>query len=239
MNEGRRREVIVLMATDPTFAERVRAHPDAIAAEYGLDAADLAVLESLRNDSSEEGAVKLNPRLSKSSLFFGGAGHAMGHAEAHSSHHEGASEFSLLKCDGRAGLLKCNGYTGPLTCNPHSLLLCNGDPGPGVANAHAGLLCDSHAGLVCNSHAGLVCNSHAGLVCNSHAGLVCDSHAGLVCDSHAGLLCNSHAAHDGAASGGDGGDGLRPIVIPPGSLEQSDTAGTSPVEAQAFEKPSE
>ena len=118
MTSARRREAIVKMATDAGFAERVRTEPDSVAQEYGLDPSDMAVLEALREDAGGEAAV-LDPRLSKSALFFGSGGaHAVSHSHV-------------------AGFV-CNGHVSGFVCNEHVSGL--------VGNGHAsGLVCDGHA----------------------------------------------------------------------------------------------
>src|SRR5450755_5196287 len=108
MSEARRREASVRMATDPAFAERLRTDPQGAAGEFGLDDDDLAVLGALGEDAGGDDAVKLGQRLSKSSLFFGGAAHALEHP---TGEHTAQSEFGVLRCDGRAALVKCNGET--------------------------------------------------------------------------------------------------------------------------------
>ena len=222
MSEARRREAIVRMATDPAFAERLRTDPQGAAGEFGLDDDDLAVLGALSEDEGGDGAVKLGQRLSKSSLFFGGAAHALEHP---TGEHGTQSEFGLVKCDGRAGLLKCDGETS---------LLCNlVVPG----HEHAGLQCNlvvpapaSHetaGALVCNSVAGVLkCNGIVLHPTSGDGGSVADG------DQQSGvLLCNGIVLHPAggeggpAADGGDGGDGLRPIVVPPGGVSEIDEFG--------------
>jgi hypothetical protein len=222
MSEARRREAIVRMATDPAFAERLRTDPRGAAAEFGLDDDDLAVLGALGEDAGGDSAVKLSQRLSKSSLFFGGAAHALEHQ---TGEHGTQSEFGVLKCDGRAALIKCNGEPG---------LLCNlVDPG----NEHAGLQCNLV--VPSNEHAGLQCDlvAPSGSIHSTDGlqradglqpatGVPSHEIGGVLgCNSVAGVLkCNGIVVHptggDGgpSADGGDGGDGLRPIVVPPGGI---------------------
>ncbi len=127
MTEANRRDAIVRMATDPQFAERVHTDPASVAAEYGLTPGDLTMLTALRDGADQPGAAVLDDRLSKSSLFFGGAAGLVAHNAAHAG----------LQCNGHAGL-QCNGHAGVLLCNGHAgVLKCNG---------HAGLLkCDGFA----------------------------------------------------------------------------------------------
>ncbi len=110
MTEARRRQAIVNMAVDPAFADRVRTDPSGVAREFGLDAEDMAVLESLRDDSDPQRSTVLDPRLSKSSLFFGGG--AGGHQPPPAPAHAGAGlfvcNFHPADTSTHAGFFVCN-----------------------------------------------------------------------------------------------------------------------------------
>ena len=231
MTEARRRDAIVRMATDAQFAERVHTDPQSVAREYGLDADDLAVLESLREDSGGGAANVLDPRLSKSSLFFGGH-----HLDAAPAPHEAvASTHSMddatsLKCDGliaesgphsggEPGLLLCNGvvsHPGLHDTDVAGLLKCNGVVLHGAQDTATGGITptspDDH------SAADLQIGSHVSLG-DQGADLPGPFGVGHVSpgDQGADLPGPFGVSHGSAAGGNDGGDGLRPIVIPPGS----------------------
>ncbi|MEJ2890352.1 hypothetical protein [Actinomycetospora aeridis] len=64
--------VVARMASDPAFAARVKEDPDAVAAEYGLDPGALAPLVGARVDTRSRTHQRLEERLSRSALVFGG-----------------------------------------------------------------------------------------------------------------------------------------------------------------------
>jgi hypothetical protein len=74
------RDLVVRMATDPEFAERVRSDPGGVAAEHGLTVEQVAALAQLGDGSGLGGPSMLDARLSKSSLFFGGGDRSSGPA---------------------------------------------------------------------------------------------------------------------------------------------------------------
>jgi hypothetical protein len=76
MTDNRLPDVLAKMAVDAAFAEQVRKNPAAVAAEYGLDAQAVGMLESVSVTDAAGGPAPLAERLSRSSLFFGGALHS-------------------------------------------------------------------------------------------------------------------------------------------------------------------
>src|SRR5215470_11565604 len=75
MSDEALRDLVAHMATDPAFAEQVRADPAGVAAAHGLTVEQVVSLGQLGDGSGSAGPSMLDARLSKSSLFFGGGLH--------------------------------------------------------------------------------------------------------------------------------------------------------------------
>jgi hypothetical protein len=60
------------MAANAAFAEHVRAHPDDVAAEYGLSTDEIEKVLALADAESPAGPAPLGPRLSRSGIGAGG-----------------------------------------------------------------------------------------------------------------------------------------------------------------------
>jgi hypothetical protein len=72
MSDEALRDLVARMATDPAFAEQVRADPSGVAASHALTVEEVEALGQLSDGSGATGPSMLDARLSKSSLLFGG-----------------------------------------------------------------------------------------------------------------------------------------------------------------------
>ncbi|MCZ0985898.1 hypothetical protein O1M54_10120 [Streptomyces diastatochromogenes] len=87
MTDDAYRAALTRLAVDPTFRAELDGDTDAVARRLGLSPAQVAELRSLRVESGTDGGpAALDPRLSKSSLFFGSAAHALAHHDVPADH---------------------------------------------------------------------------------------------------------------------------------------------------------
>ncbi|MFF7971556.1 hypothetical protein [Streptomyces sp. NPDC007905] len=81
------RAALTRLAVDPDFRTELDGDTEEVARRLGLTPAQVAGLRSLRIESGTHGgSAALDPRLSKSSLFFGSAAHALAHHDITADH---------------------------------------------------------------------------------------------------------------------------------------------------------
>jgi hypothetical protein len=143
------RDLVVRMATDPQFAERVRSAPGGVAAEHGLTADQVEALGQLGDGAGAGGPSMLDARLSKSSLFFGGGLHVDAHgfdppAPIEPTHGSGLHDPVGFLCDNGE---PAPAAFGPTPADPAALLCCGFHPvDMGDGSVHpAGFFGDGHA----------------------------------------------------------------------------------------------
>ncbi|MFE2581780.1 hypothetical protein ACFXGE_17240, partial [Streptomyces sp. NPDC059378] len=77
------RDAMTRLAVDPAFRAELDGDTEEVARRLGLTPAQVDELRALRVESGTTGGpAALDPRLSKSSLFFGSAAHALAHHDA-------------------------------------------------------------------------------------------------------------------------------------------------------------
>ncbi|MFE2102518.1 hypothetical protein ACFW9W_36930, partial [Streptomyces sp. NPDC059468] len=87
MTDDAYRAALTRLAVDPAFRAELDGDTDEVARRLGLSPAQVGELRSLRVESGTDGGpAALDPRLSKSSLFFGGAAHALAHHDVPADH---------------------------------------------------------------------------------------------------------------------------------------------------------
>ncbi|MER5383324.1 hypothetical protein ABT040_24175, partial [Streptomyces sp. NPDC002688] len=80
MTDNAFRDAMTRLAVDPAFRAELDGDTDEVARRLGLTPAQVGELRALRVESGTAGGpAALDPRLSKSSLFFGSTAHALAH----------------------------------------------------------------------------------------------------------------------------------------------------------------
>jgi Predicted membrane protein len=80
MTDNAFRDAMTRLAVDPAFRAELDGDTEEVARRLGLTPAQVGELRALRVESGAAGGpASLDPRLSKSSLFFGSAAHALAH----------------------------------------------------------------------------------------------------------------------------------------------------------------